>query len=173
MESRGILFVLAILASLFATTTSAQESIVIVKAEDLARCDARQLDALFASGYVSGVPVGRFWGMPLVNPGTPGAVQASLGGRFVWSGKRIDSESLTAVNRFFGLPMIRADARIEPSLRDGAPAIVLDYTSKSFLFRNVRDEIRELRPGLYLGYADDVRTLEPTARSWFVMESVP
>lgn len=151
-------------------TALAQEPVVIRGADDLAAFSPAQLDAIFAAGYVTGVPVGPLRGLPLVNPGSPNAAIASRGGRAVWSGKRIDAESLVAVNRFFGLPMIKANVRIEPSLRDGAPAIVLDYSGSSWLYRNVRDEIREISPGLYLGYVDDVRTSEPSARRWFALE---
>lgn len=150
----------------------AQETVLIRSADDLARCRPEQLDALFASGYVTSIPTGPLRGLPLVNPGSANAGIASRGGRAVWSGKRIDADSLVAVNRFFGLPMIQANVRIESSLRDGAPAIVLDYSERSLLYRNVRDEIREIQPGLYLGYVDDVRTSEPTARRWFALEQV-
>lgn len=161
------------IGSLISSTTSiAQETIVISSADDLARCSPGQLDAVFTAGYVTGVPTGPLRGLPLVNPGSSGASVASRGGRVVWSGKRIDGDSLVAVNRFFGLPMIRANVRIEPSLRDGAPAIVLDYADSSWLYRNVRDEIREVRPGLYLGYVDDTRTPDPAARRWFALEQV-
>lgn len=152
--------------------SNAQQPILIRTAEDLAACHEDQLNALFASGYVTSVPAGPLRGLPLVNPGSRNARIASRGGRAVWSGKRIDAESLVAVNRFFGLPMIRADVRIEPSLRDGAPAIVLDYSDRSLLYANVRDEIREIQPGLFLGYVDDVRTSDPVARRWFALERV-
>jgi hypothetical protein len=78
---------------------------------------------------------------------------------------------LGAINFFFGIPSVRANTRIEPSLRDGRPAIVLDYSQSSFVYRNVRDEIREISPGIFLGYVDDTRTSEPTARRWFGLES--
>lgn len=150
--------------------SNAQEPILIRSAEDLAACREDQLNALFASGYVTSIPTGPLRGLPLVNPGSRNARIASRGGRAVWSGKRIDAESLVAVNRFFGLPMIRADVRIEPSLRDGAPAIVLDYSDRSLIYANVRDEIREVQPGLFLGYVDDIRTNDPAARRWFALE---
>jgi hypothetical protein len=34
---------------------------------------------------------------------------------------------------------------------DGREAIVLDYSVSSLPFRAIRDEIREVAPGLYLG----------------------
>ena len=34
---------------------------------------------------------------------------------------------------------------------DGAPCIVLDYSKTSFAARRIRDEIREIAPGVFLG----------------------
>lgn len=168
----GLLFSGMTFSATPAGTAAAQETIVIRSADDLALCTPETLNAVFAAGYVTAVPAGPLRGLPLVNPGSANAGVASRGGRVVWSGKRIDADSLVAVNRFFGLPMIRANVRIEPSLRDGAPAIVLDYSGSSWLYRNVRDEIREVRPGLFLGYVDDIRTTDPSARRWFALEQV-
>lgn len=150
---------------------AAEEQVIIERLEDLARCNPSQLDALFSFGTVSGIPTGRLRGLPLVNPGSRSSVAASQGGRLAWSGKRIDANGLGAINFFFGIPSVRANTRIEPSLRDGRPAIVLDYSQSSFVYRNVRDEIREISPGIFLGYVDDTRTSEPTARRWFGLES--
>ena len=47
--------------------------------------------------------------------------------------------------------MIRSQVSYGPSWRDGAPCIVLDSSATSFAYRNVRDEVREVAPGLYLG----------------------
>jgi len=150
----------------------AQEQVVIERLDDLARCTPSQLDALFLFGKVSAIPTGRMRGLPLVNAGKRGAILFSRGGRMAWSGKRIDADGQGAVNYFFGVPSVRANIRIEPSLRDGQPAIVLDYSQSSWVYRNVRDEIREVSPGLFLGYVDDSRTLEPIATRWFALEFV-
>lgn len=149
----------------------AEDQVIIERLEDLARCNPSQLDALFSFGTVSSIPTGRLRGLPLVNPGSRSAIAVSQGGRVAWSGKRIDANGLGAINFFFGIPSVRANTRIEPSLRDGRPAIVLDYSQSSWLYRNVRDEIREISPGIFLGYVDDIRTSEPTARRWFALES--
>ncbi|MCW2622330.1 MAG: hypothetical protein JWL64_1932, partial [Frankiales bacterium] len=37
------------------------------------------------------------------------------------------------------------------SWHDGAPCIVLDYSTTSLLARKVRDEIREIAPDVFLG----------------------
>ena len=158
----------------FATTgLRADESntVVIQTMHDLARCQPGQLEALFAHGSISGIPTGRLNGLPLVNPGSASSETASRGGRLVWSGKVISADGSRARNFFFGLPSVPAKASIQPSLRDGRPALVLDYTETSLVYRYVRDEIREVSPGVYLGYVDDTRTAEPASRRWFAFEA--
>lgn len=146
-------------------------TVVIQSMHDLARCQPTQLEALFAHGSISGIPTGRLNGLPLVNPGTSSGETASRGGRLVWSGKVISADGSRARNFFFGLPSVPAKVSIQPSLRDGRPALVLDYTETSLVYRNVRDEIREISPGVYLGYVDDTRTAEPASRRWFAFEA--
>jgi len=46
---------------------------------------------------------------------------------------------------------IAADVYTGRSWFDGADCIVLDYSKRSLLARFVRDEIRRVAPGLYLG----------------------
>ena len=46
---------------------------------------------------------------------------------------------------------MRAKVYKEASWFDGEETIVLDYSKTSFVARQVRDEIREVAPGLYLG----------------------
>ena len=155
-----------------AAVVRADENTVVVNTmQDLARCQPAQLEALFASGSVSGIPTGRLRGLPLVNPGSPSAETVSQGSRLVWSGKVISADGSRARNYFFGLPSVPAKVSIQPSLRDGRPALVLDYSETSLVYRNVRDEIREVSPGVYLGYVDDIRTAEPASRRWFAFES--
>ena len=57
----------------------------------------------------------------------------------------------TMINRLFGAAKaIPADVYVGESLIDGQPSLILDY-SHSKLWPDVRDEIREVAPGLYLG----------------------
>lgn len=176
MRSLTLTFsLIALLGSIHAgprTVVADENTVVIEHMEDLARCRPEQLDAVFASGWVAGIPTGRLQGTPLVNPGSRNAVQASRTGRLFWSGKRIEQTGADANNFFFGVPSVRAKVSIQNSLRDGRPAIVLDYSGTSVIYRNVRDEIREVAPGVYLGYVDDTRTPEPATRRWFALESM-
>jgi hypothetical protein len=50
-----------------------------------------------------------------------------------------------------GEKAIRAKVYIDESWFDGKPAIILDYSKTSLVAHWVRDEIRQVYPGLYLG----------------------
>ena len=50
-----------------------------------------------------------------------------------------------------GIQAIAADVYTGRSWFDGADCIVLDYSKRSLVAKLVRDEIRRVAPGLYLG----------------------
>jgi hypothetical protein len=70
-----------------------------------------------------------------------------------WKGKIVSARSQMLKNRILptGVPAIAADVYKAPSWFDGFDCIVLDYSKRSLLARFVRDEIRRVAPGLYLG----------------------
>ena len=70
----------------------------------------------------------------------------------VWQGTMFDRARARLRHRIgpFGLLAQRASVYIAPSWLDREPAIILDY-SRSLIGSNVRDEIREVNPGTYLG----------------------
>jgi hypothetical protein len=70
-----------------------------------------------------------------------------------WRGKVIEPDGAGLKNRVgpLGVPAVRALVRPGESLVDGAPCVVLDYSTTSVVARNVRDEIRLVAPHLYLG----------------------
>ena len=53
----------------------------------------------------------------------------------------------------FGLPVVTAEVRKGPSKLDGRTCIILDYARTSLVARGIQDELRLVRPGLYLGRA--------------------
>ncbi|MFO0956001.1 MAG: hypothetical protein U0800_00895 [Isosphaeraceae bacterium] len=122
-----------------------------------------QLDQLFAQATPGALPTGAVPGRLLIWPGQTMAGPATQVGRVVWQGKKFRPEDSTVINRFFGVPMFRAQVKYEASWVDGSPCHVLDYSQTSTVFRNVRDEFREVAPGLYLGKAYRV---EPTPTLW-------
>ena len=50
-----------------------------------------------------------------------------------------------------GIRAVRAEVYAQDSWLDGQPCTVLDYSRSSRLFGWIRDEIREVAPGVFLG----------------------
>jgi hypothetical protein len=112
-----------------------------------------QLDTLFSSSPAGPTPAGVADGMAIVAPGTPiaSAVQPLL--HLAWRGKVFYPERGDLLNRIgpFGVLFARAQVYRGTSWVDGNEAIILDYSLSALPFRAVRDEIREVASGLYLG----------------------
>ncbi len=128
-------------------------------ARDVARLLAlgrAELDALFARSEAGPVPNGEYRGT-LIAPLSPAFLRGAgtLVGSLVWRWKVFDAKAGRVVNRVlpFGLRAVAAEVGQEPSRLDGRECIVLDYSRSSLVGRGVRDELRLLRPGLYLGRA--------------------
>jgi hypothetical protein len=143
-----------------------------ITVDRLIRMSGPELDALYRQGAAVGIPAGRVRGTALLAPGTRRNGAMAAGTRLVWQGKVFDPAEPLAVNRFFGLPIIRAEVVQDRSWLDGAPSLVLDYSRTSRVYSQYRDEIRQIAPGLFLGlmYA---RTAPPTLRMYFVLEAQP
>ena len=128
-------------------------------ARDVARLLAlgrAELDALFAGSEAGPVPDGEYRGT-LIAPLSPAFLRGAgaLAGGLAWRGKVFDAKAGRVVNRVlpFGLRAVAAEVRRGPSRLDGRECIVLDYSRSSLVARGVRDELRLVRPGLYLGRA--------------------
>ena len=144
----------------------------VLTGDRLVRMSGPELDALYRQGAAVGIPAGRVRGTALLAPGTRRNRAMAAGTRLVWQGKVFDPAEPLAVNRFFGLPLIRAQVMQDRSWFDGSPSLVLDYSRTSRVYAQYRDEIRQVAPGLFLGlmYA---RTAPPTLRMYFVLEVQP
>ena len=106
-------------------------------------------------------------------PGTRRNGVMARGTRLVWQGKIFNPAESSAVNRFFGLPIVRAQVYQEQSWLDGAPALILDYSHTSRIYAENRDEIRQIAPGLLLGLMYARTTPQPALRMFFVLEVLP
>jgi hypothetical protein len=88
---------------------------------------------------------------------------ASLINIFAWQGKNFDAVHGTLTNRIsvFGIDAIVAQVYKGSSWFDNKECIVLDYSKTSIAASHVRDEIRLIAPGLYLGlvYWNQTRTI--------------
>ncbi len=96
-----------------------------------------------------------------------------------WYGKRFEvaGQGMSGMNllrRDGGLvEYLAMDATLEPSVLDGAPVLVSTYGQEAPLpWRHVRDEFRQLAPGLLLGMAVVDRPLVRGFGTAFVLETV-
>lgn len=120
----------------------------------LLRMGGHDLNQLFADSPPGEVPVGQTDGLTLLFPGTP--MNGSLSRLIylaMWRGKNFSLDGTTLSNRLtmLDLSAIRANVALGKSWVDNKDCIIIDYSRTSFLARGVRDEIRLVAPGLYLG----------------------
>ena len=126
----------------------------MVKADQLAAKRASELDSLFAGADAGRIPVGTGRGQALIGTGTVVARPVVALVRLVaWRGKEFDAAGRSLRNLIgpWGTRAISADVYLGDSRLDGRPCIVLDYSKTSRVAGWVRDEIREVEPGLYVG----------------------
>jgi hypothetical protein len=113
-----------------------------------------QLDELFSSSTAGDIPDGPAKGTAIIAPGTKFSAEiAELINVFVWQGKTFDAKKGVLRNRILaiGLNAIVATVYKGPSWFDKKECIVLDYSETSLVARWIRDEIRSIGPGFYLG----------------------
>lgn len=137
----------------------------------LLRMSDHDLNQLFADSSPSEVPVGRTDGLTLLFPGAPVNVMLSrLIYLVMWRGKNFNIDGTTLSNRLTALDLsaIRANVSLGKSWVDNKDCIVLDYSQTSFMARGVRDEIRLMAPGLYLG----VIWLWHRRIGWFTLRAI-
>jgi hypothetical protein len=123
------------------------------------------LDALFTASDAGPIPAGEADGTAIIAPGTEfSPVIASVINHLAWQGKVFNPETGELKNRILpvGWNAIIAKVYKAPSWLDGKECIVLDYSHTSLIAHWVRDEIRLIAPGLYLGkvYWDKDRLID-------------
>ena len=138
---------------------------------DLARMPPSDLAQLYAQGRcphlpdLDGAPPGRMLAVvgPLGRrPGRSVLRRLAASTPFPWRGKSFSSaaeDEGEGINRV-RLPvrardLYRFETRYEPSILDGGPCVFLDYDlpSNPFFIRAIRDELRQVSDGLFLGPA--------------------
>lgn len=120
----------------------------------LTRTGNGALDSIFRSAPSGRLPAGVLRGTVLLFPGSPACrLVARLAYRIAWQGKVVAPSGEGLVNRItpFRLRLVRARVARHPSWVDDRPCVVIDYSTTSVVARMVRDETREVAPGLHLG----------------------
>ena len=120
----------------------------------LLQMSSAELDQLFSSSASGDIPDGPAKGTAIIAPGTVfNADIADFINVFVWQGKTFNAKKGLLTNQIlpFGLDAIIATVYKGPSWLDNNECIVLDYSQTSLIAQWVRDEIRWIDTGLYLG----------------------
>jgi hypothetical protein len=131
----------------------------ITDPEEFLKLTSDQLDTIFRSASAGPIPKGQGEGTAIIAPGS--AVSDTIA-RFIhvfsWKGKvfepdAVDPQRATLKNRLLllGTKAIIAQVYKSASWLDGKECIVLDYSHTSIVAQWIRDEIREVSPGVYLG----------------------
>ena len=114
----------------------------------------QQLDDLFRESLAGEIPNGEAKGTAIIAPGTKYSESiATIINHFGWQGKVFDAKKGVLKNKIlaFGVEAIVAKVYKGQSWLDGKECIVLDYSETSLLAHWIRDEIRLIGPGFYLG----------------------
>jgi hypothetical protein len=117
-----------------------------------------ELDEVYRQAEPGTIPTHDTLGTAILAGSKFAGPAAFLARIFAWKGKVFDlfssdGQSGILVNKIgpFGFKFIVAKVYRDTSWLDGKPTIVIDYSKTSFVAKLIRDEIREVEPGVYLG----------------------
>ena len=120
----------------------------------LMKMSQAELDNLFQTSPAGEIPKGDAAGTAIIAPGTELEETAAKFIHLVaWQGKVFDAAKGELRNKLlpFGVKAVIAKVYKEASWYDGKECIVLDYSQTSLLAHWIRDEIRQVGDGVYLG----------------------
>ncbi len=117
-----------------------------------------ELDDIYRQAQPGEIPTGDTRGTAILAGSAFSKMVAALAGTYAWQGKvfdlfAADGQSGLLVNKVtpFSMTFIVAKVYRDTSWLDGKETIVIDYSKTSFVAKVIRDEIREIEPGVYLG----------------------
>jgi hypothetical protein len=133
-----------------------------------------ELEQLYRQSPPGKVVEGFARGKPIYAPDSRGAALRSKLTGAVWRGKIFCAADGTLVNQWLGYKAIVAQVYYGESWFDGCPSIIMDYSQTSQVWADVRDEIREVAPGLFLGLMYVRQPCGgPKFRMYFVLQTCP
>ena len=117
-----------------------------------------ELDEIYSNAEPGDIPNGDTHGTAILAGSIFSKLVALLVGLYAWQGKVFDlfcpgGKAGILVNKItpFSMTFIVAKVYRDKSWLDGKDTIVIDYSTTSFFAKLIRDEIREIEPGVYLG----------------------
>ncbi len=117
-----------------------------------------ELDQIYRDAPAGEIPFGDTQGTAILAGSGFAKFVATFSRLFAWQGKvfdlfSADRQSGVLVNKVspFSLKLIVAKVYRDKSWIDDKDTIVIDYSKTSLLAKVIRDEIREVEPGVYLG----------------------
>jgi len=117
-----------------------------------------ELDEIYSNAEPGDIPNGDTHGTAILAGSIFSKLVALLVGLYAWQGKVFDlfcpgGKAGVLVNKItpFSMTFIVAKVYRDKSWLDGKDTIVIDYSTTSFFAKLIRDEIREIEPGVYLG----------------------
>lgn len=117
-----------------------------------------ELDEIYRRADAGTIPSGDTRGTAIVAGTGMASAFARFARLFAWQGKVFDlfaddGESGILLNKITPLSLTFIVAKVYrgASWMDGKETIVIDYSQTSFFAQKIRDEIREVEPGVYLG----------------------
>lgn len=144
------------------------EGTPLTSATQLRKLSCHELELLYAQAPVGEIPCGYARGrlLLLTDQCFPRLKRVLAGS--VWKGKHFEEDG-SFVNQWLGFRALHSHAVIGPSWADNKPSIVMEYPPGTPVFGNMRDEIRQIGPGLYIGRFYD-REPCPRFRGFFALE---
>lgn len=160
------LFVAVALCGPLATSALAAPPSVL---DDLVRSDRATLEGLYSQGAVTTPPPGFAPGRAIPDPGTRKSARKSKMIGLLWKGKVFSDGQM--INRLAGgREAVTASVYVGESWLDGKPSLILDYAG-SKRFGDVRDEMREVSPGVFVGLTYVRKCPSPKLAMFFALDA--
>ena len=124
-----------------------------LKPSDLLNMSQAEIDELYKQASVGEIPDGESKGIAIIAAGTILVkIMALISKLFFWQGKFFYREQEFYLNIIppFGLRAFKGKIYKGNGQFCEGEAIILDYSQTSFLFKKVKEEMREIAPGFYL-----------------------
>lgn len=141
--------------------------------EQLACMSWCDLEQLYRQSPPGTIPAGYTRGRAIYCPGATLTPARSKMSQAMWHGKHFCPADCTLINQWCFGRAVRARVGYGDSWLDGKPSIVMDYRGMSHVWSDVRDEIREVAPGLYLGQMYRCKSGQPRMKIFFALEVAP